>query len=52
MSPPKKRINMSPMASPKQINLMHKQTDLLKKDISKKRVLLERDLAMDVRVRN
>ncbi|XP_035706567.1 nucleosome-remodeling factor subunit NURF301 isoform X3 [Folsomia candida] len=49
MSPPKKRINMSPMASPKQINLMHKQTDLLKKDISKKRVLLERDLAMDVR---
>ncbi len=42
---------MSPMASQKQIAAMNKHKELLRKDMSKKRVLLERDLLMDIRVK-
>jgi len=41
---------MSALASPKQLNLLNKHKELLRKDMSKKRILMERDLTLDVEV--
>jgi hypothetical protein len=44
------RVNVSPVPTHRSLTLLYKHKELLKKDIMKKRLLLEKDYSMDLQV--